>query len=119
MSTINTCKICGQEFEAATKRSKYCYGRCFRTKEARYSCARYVTFSPERKRASNLVSTALYQGRLTRQPCEACGSRRSIVAHHDDYAMPLAVRWLCRGCHRKHHQEHGPGKNAYCEGISA
>jgi hypothetical protein len=108
---INVCQICGREFEASADRSKYCQGRCFRKKEAIYSRARYSTFSPARRRASALVATARYQGRLVPQPCEVCGRSYSI-AHHDDYAAPLAVRWLCRAHHRQHHLKFGPGENA-------
>lgn len=33
--------------------------------------------------------------------CEDCGTQRGkIEAHHDDYDSALAVRWLCRSCHR-------------------
>jgi len=27
-----------------------------------------------------------------------------VEAHHDDYGQPLAIRWLCRKCHRAWHQ---------------
>jgi hypothetical protein len=49
------------------------------------------------------VSRALVAGRLTRQPCEVCGTRAQ--AHHDDYAKPLTVRWLCLKHHRAHHAQ--------------
>lgn len=55
--------------------------------------------APEKKRARRIVSNALRDGRLVRQPCETCGTSEDVHAHHDDYAKPLDVRWLCR----KHH----------------
>jgi hypothetical protein len=39
------------------------------------------------------------RGRLEPQPCEVCGSTNNIEKHHDDYAYPLRVRWVCRGHH--------------------
>ena len=35
---------------------------------------------------------------LRSEPCEVCGATKT-VAHHDDYAKPLDVRWLCRSHH--------------------
>lgn len=57
-------------------------------------------------RARSAVGDAVKRGRLVSQPCSwqedpdgpACG-RRPVDAHHDDYDVPLGVRWLCR----KHH----------------
>ena len=46
------------------------------------------------------TASALRRGLIERQPCEVCGVEQSD-AHHDDYARPMAVRWLCR----KHHKE--------------
>ncbi len=46
------------------------------------------------------VAKAIRHGVLVRQPCEACGrSDRVSHAHHDDYAKPFDVRWLCGFCH--------------------
>lgn len=42
------------------------------------------------------------RGKLTPEPCEACGFS-DVQMHHDDYARPLAVRWLCRECHQRLH----------------
>jgi hypothetical protein len=33
-----------------------------------------------------------------------CGEPEA-QAHHDDYAKPLDVRWLCNKHHREHHGE--------------
>lgn len=63
------------------------------------------TRHPERARARSAVTYALIVGRLTRAPCECCGEART-QAHHDDYARPLDVRWLCRRCHDDLHSHH-------------
>jgi hypothetical protein len=70
---------------------------------------RYRKYSPARRQAILAVS------KLKRQPCEVCGII-DADAHHDDYAKPTEVRWLCRSHHRKHHAKFGPGKNAFNEG---
>lgn len=53
--------------------------------------------------ARGAVRRALKRGDLTRLPCEQCGATDNVEAHHDDYARPLEVRWLCR---RHHIDEH-------------
>ena len=58
--------------------------------------------NPEKRRAHEMVKDALRQGVLIRQACQ-CGEVKSH-AHHDDYSKPLEVRWLCRTCHRNHHE---------------
>lgn len=57
------------------------------------------------------VTRALMEGRLIRPPaCEACGATEYTPnAHHDDYREPVEVRWLCPGCHKRHHLTYGPG----------
>lgn len=59
-----------------------------------------------------LVKTAIRNGELTRSlTCDACGLIRATWAHHDDYAKPLEVRWLCKPCHAEWHRLNGPGMN--------
>lgn len=53
---------------------------------------------------------AMASGQLQKGPCEKCG-REHVVAHHDDYAEPLKVRWLCDVHHSAWHHKHGPGAN--------
>lgn len=61
--------------------------------------------------------SALADGRLTRGPCEVCGDPKSN-GHHDDYAKPLVVRWLCSRHHRLWHAEHGEAPNAYLTEVA-
>ena len=68
------------------------------------------------KRAANImVGNAVRDGRLSKPvSCEECGaSNWRIHGHHEDYSLPLSVRWLCSPCHTEWHRENGPGKNAF------
>lgn len=72
---------------------------------------------PERRvmraNAHKLTTRAIKNGRLTRLPCEKCGlepgrrdsKREWVLAHHDNYAKPLDVRWLCNSCHGEWHRQ--------------
>lgn len=57
----------------------------------------------QKDRAHGKVARALKDGLLTRERCESCGSLNNVDAHHDDYCMPLSVRWLCKSCHSRWH----------------
>lgn len=71
---------------------------------------RYVARYPAVARAHGAVQRAMKSGELVRKPCEECGERRSH-AHHDDYAKPLEVRWLCPIHHKAWHRANGRGAN--------
>jgi hypothetical protein len=74
-------------------------------RETRKKLARaWARANPEKRAAHAAVRAAIKAGTLVRGPCEVCGRRR-VQAHHDDYAAPLAVRWLCGEHHRAHHAE--------------
>lgn len=60
----------------------------------------------DKDRARNKAHSALRRGDLKRSPCARCG-RTKAEMHHPDYAEPLAVIWLCRGCHRLLHRMGG------------
>lgn len=53
--------------------------------------------------AHNAVARALRAGKLFWESCQVCGSWETH-AHHDDYAKPLVVRWLCAEHHKLWHQ---------------
>lgn len=65
---------------------------------ARIQVERY----PERVAARRAVREAVRSGRLVRQPCEVCGSKK-VQAHHEDYSRRLDVKWLCTEHHRAAH----------------
>ncbi|HEY4831966.1 MAG TPA: hypothetical protein VIH61_05330 [Waddliaceae bacterium] len=55
------------------------------------------------KRAAHVITgNAIRDGRLIPKPCEVCGKKK-VDAHHDDYAKPLEVRWLCKKHHAEYH----------------
>ena len=67
--------------------------------------AQWAREYPERRRAHRLVHSALQSGRIEKPGrCDGCGLDRRLEAHHEDYAKPLGVRWLCRSCHRLAHR---------------
>lgn len=66
---------------------------------------------PNKARAHLAVARAIRKGLLFAEACETCGADKA-VAHHDDYAKPLNVRWLCQPCHKQWHAKNGEGANA-------
>ena len=66
----------------------------------------YIAKFPLRYKAREVVNNAMRSGRLIAPPfCEICKSRKKLEAHHNDYNIPLNVRWLCLSCHRCLHRD--------------
>lgn len=66
------------------------------------------------KRGANvMVGNAVRDGKVEKQHfCSVCSIENvRIHGHHDDYAKPLDVRWLCSRCHEDWHRENGEGLN--------
>jgi len=66
------------------------------------------------KRATHiLIGNALRSGKIKKPvSCEECACCDTLHGHHDDYAKPLDVRWLCSICHAEWHDKNGEGLNA-------
>lgn len=76
---------------------------------------RYRRKNPTVTAIHQMVRDAVKRG-LLQKPlcCEECRGpfpARLLIGHHDDYARPLDVRWLCNLCHRRWHKRHGKGAN--------
>ena len=99
---VYRCKEC----EKARLRAFY-----LKNKEAILEKGRKTYRNSSKPQAKAKVRLAIEKGLLTRQPCEECGDKQA-EAHHDDYAKPLDVRWLCRSHHKQWHAEFGEAPNA-------
>lgn len=80
------------------------YKKYNRSPKKRNAIIKYIENHPERRAAHVAVGNALRDGRLEKQPCETCESA-IVQAHHEDYAKPLQVRWLCKTHHDIAHRE--------------
>ena len=62
------------------------------------------------KRSANIiVGNAVQNGKIIKpKECSVCGKEGIIHGHHDDYAYPLLVRWLCSQCHCDWHKNNNP-----------
>jgi ribosomal protein S27AE len=78
-------------------------------KEVSYRAQYRIDFAPK-VMAKSKISSLLSKGVIVRKPCEICGAEK-VDAHHDDYAKPLDVRWLCRRHHSTWHAENGEAPN--------
>ncbi len=105
----NSCKSCEAKRKTkwyrANKESKKAYNAIYkRSENGRRAKVNWDKNNPIKVEAHSAVGYAKKTGKLIAQPCEVCGSRKNIHAHHDDYEKPLEVRWLCRTHHNEYHQ---------------
>ena len=60
--------------------------------------------NPERYKAYNILKRAVLSGDIERPTtCCDCGAIGPTDGHHENYAKPLDVVWVCRSCHNKIH----------------
>ena len=60
--------------------------------------------NPEKRRVHIAVRGAEKRGELIRQPCQVCGDPKAD-GHHENYAKPLDVTWLCRKHNKERHKQ--------------
>ena len=89
---ISLCYPCSREYNRVrAQKNRRLRPEVYRASAKRAKRAEYLSG----KYFSRMyVRCALYFGDLQKQPCEVCGEPK-VQAHHEDYAKPLMVRWLC------------------------
>lgn len=66
----------------------------------------YRQKNPLKWKAHIALNNAIRSGAVEKPDrCEGCGSTYALHGHHEDYAAPLAVNWLCPHCHGARHRE--------------
>ena len=113
---VNKCKECNKSDVRENREANLEYYRAYdRERGNRQDSAyrkKYIRDNPIKYGARTIVGNAVRDGRLDKPSCcEICSERTRIHGHHDDYAQPMVVRWLCAACHHQWHAKHGEGLN--------
>lgn len=114
---LNKCKICiksyarQHRFDPIFREKILSYDRARGSRQEREYLKQYRAKYPNKYKAHALVNNAIRNGKLFKEPCVICGTTRRIHAHHDDYAKPLNVRWMCSAHHHQWHSENGEALN--------
>ena len=111
-NSLYICKICANRRSTASKKttkgraSEAAYRRSWRKNNLSSVLSynkQYLLNNPQKGAAHRMVRYALSAGELKREPCVICGSAKTH-GHHDNYARPLDVVWLCALHHAERHQ---------------
>lgn len=72
----------------------------YRKKVENQNIKSYRQRYPEKKKAHTYVELALFFGHMSKpNNCSRCQISCNPQGHHEDYAKPLDVIWLCTKCH--------------------
>jgi hypothetical protein len=109
---MKSCTKCGAEHDRNHCWCKPChlaYNRewCKRNREVRNRWEReWRRKNSAKAKAIKAVQREVERGRMSRPfTCSECGMSCKPQGHHDDYAKPLEVRWLCIPCHQRVHED--------------
>jgi hypothetical protein len=96
------CRECQKSHEAKYMSTER--GQATRKRGERVKHRRRMASEPTRRKliVRSMVRTAVRRGKLRRGVC-FCGNPKT-EAHHEDYARPFDVIWLCRQHHAELHR---------------
>ena len=103
---VNKCKECNKSDVRENRKANIEHYRAFdRARGSRQTneyARQYRARNPEKYKAHLAVNNALRGGKLVKAPCVICGDE-NVHGHHDNYARPLDVVWLCPVHHQERH----------------
>ncbi len=114
---LNKCKACTKKdaydlrHNSDSREKILAYDRARGNRQSLNYLQEYREKYPKKYKAHMLVNYAIKSKKLFREPCQMCGNN-DTHGHHDDYAKPLNVRWLCAEHHREWHAKNGEALNA-------
>ena len=112
---LNKCKECAKTDSTSHRNNNLDKIRTYDRGRGNRQNADYVTGYreryPRKYEAHTMIGNAIRDGKLFKEPCRVCGAEDGVHAHHDDYAMPLNIRWLCAVHHSQWHKENGEALN--------
>lgn len=60
---------------------------------------------PMKRKAREYLNHAIEYGQIEKPlECSLCKENKKLQAHHEDYARPLEVIWMCSSCHAYIHR---------------
>jgi hypothetical protein len=114
---VSRCKSCTKVIQQKQYEKRADKERAYRAKylannpeKVKQKHERYRRENPIKVAAQEMVIHAIRRGEIKRLPCEVCGNEKTH-GHHDDYAKPLEVRFLCAKHHYQWHFENGEAPN--------
>lgn len=114
---LGKCKECNRKDVRENRGKKIAYYQAYDrdrgNRQPKGYLREYRERFPKKYLATSMIARALRSKKLFKEPCEMCGIKKSVHAHHDDYAKPLNVRWLCAAHHRQWHVANGEAKNPF------
>ncbi len=111
------CRECASAYERLYRQTEHGRKACGRAQKKyrrrpeirakfQFDGLMYAKLHRKANSASTRVSYAVAAGKLIRPPtCSKCGKSCVADGHHENYARPLSVTWLCRACHRFLHEK--------------
>ena len=104
------CKVCRKARHATPEYKAYqkAYQAIYRASDnGKAAQDRYRSRNPEKRKAKDVITNAVRDGKLApvgAQACATCGEPAAHY-HHEAYERPLDVIPLCRTCHVTRHRE--------------